>query len=69
MMTLGMIDMWTNKKPPCCDCKRYSIYEDIWGYKYRLCDSKRINMVTGDKIEHGCWWYRRSPFCKFESKK
>ena len=69
MMTLGMIDMQSNKKLPCCECKRYSIYEDIWGDKYHLCDSKRIDMVTGEKIEHGCWWYRRSPFCKFESKK
>lgn len=54
------------KKPPCCECERCFIEEDSWGIKYHLCDSKRINMVTGEKIYHECWWYRRSPFCKFE---
>lgn len=68
MMTIGVIDVQTSKKPPCVECKRHRTIENWWDDKCHLCDSKRINMVTGEKIYNGCWWYRRSPFCKFESK-
>lgn len=55
-------------KPPCFECKRYLMDEDVWGTKYHLCESKRINMITGKNIYHECWWYRYSPFCKFEKE-
>lgn len=58
----------SNKKPPCSECKRYRRYSDVWGDVSHICDSKRINGVTGKTILHECWWYRHSPFCKFESK-
>lgn len=57
-----------NKKPPCAECKRYSEYRDVYGRTIgHYCESGIQHPITGYNIEHGCWWYRYSPFCKFES--
>lgn len=57
-----------NKKPPCAECKRFNVDCDIWGVKYYLCDTEKKHPVSGNNIKHSCWWYRYSPFCKFEKK-
>ena len=50
-------------KPPCVDCERcFSPFLEYW------CQSNRKNKVTGTNIFHKCWWYRRTPFCKFKPK-
>lgn len=58
-----------NKKPPCCDCKRYRRCSDVWGNVYHMFDSKKVDMVSGKEILHSCRWYRYTPFCKFEKDK
>lgn len=58
-------------KPPCVECDRYKtqivFYQNCTDTEH-LCVSKRRNCVTGDSVIHECWWYRRTPFCKFEPK-
>lgn len=59
-------------KLPCVDCERHRFYKkelfDENPLTQHYCITKRRNRVTGDYIERGCWWYRRTPFCKFEPK-
>lgn len=57
-------------KPPCCECQRHKLFEARYINEKDLhyCVSKRINQVTGKSIIHECWWYRRTPFCKFKQK-
>lgn len=59
------------KKPPCADCKRYKHYKSHYLMEeppYHLCVTNKRNRITGNKITHACWWYRCTPFCKFEQK-
>lgn len=57
-------------KPPCSECARVykctDRYFDLISTIY-FCKSKKRNKVSGEPIYHKCWWYRRSPFCEFES--
>lgn len=67
--TIGMIKVFSNKKPPCSECKRHRKYEnDCERIVWHRCDSGRPHPISGKNIEYGCWWYRYSPFCKFEKK-
>lgn len=60
--------MRMNNKPPCAECARYR-YDDYWDACTRhYCRSNRRSSITGNYYEYGCWWYRKTPFCKFEPK-
>lgn len=64
--TIGMIKVFSNKKPPCSECKRFRKYTDNWHCTAYFCDTGKPHAISGNNIEHSCWWYRYSPFCKFE---
>lgn len=59
-------------KPPCALCARHRELEPWDGLgceslTRHFCVTDKVNHVTGEHVEHGCWWYRRTPFCEFES--
>lgn len=58
-----------NKKPPCVECKRHFTYYDRYdGLTRHYCRSNRRSSIDDDYYAYSCWWYRRTPFCKFEYK-
>lgn len=57
-----------SNKPPCVECKRHVSLIGQFCWQGDYCASKRVNSVTGKPVVHECWWYRRTPFCKFEQK-
>lgn len=57
------------KKPPCSECARHREYYDYWHRcDLHYCRSNRRSSITGEHYIYKCWWYRRTPFCKFEQK-
>lgn len=63
------------RKKPCYTCKHCNsaFHSDI-SHKYALCRINRRPLrrsgVTGEMIKreslHRCWWFRHTPFCRYE---
>lgn len=63
-------------KPLCITCKHCEFNPKLDVPERAWCHIKRKPLlksgVTGEMIKrrslHKCWWYRHTPFCKFEER-
>lgn len=58
-------------KPPCVECARHVEYDSFYRDEVTVhwCRLDGRSGVTGRHKEHGCWWVRRSPLCRFKERK